>query len=184
MTAPGFLVNEDTDQVEGVNGLIEVQMSDLKTGWSTGPHYMKKLSEVIETPTGDAIRGIFGRNSSKILSRIEGVHMRTSIDYAGEILRLLAENGIMNTSSIAKAIAEKYGTDINRTKFAVLTYLRRLLNRVQVVKTELIDAHGRKVMYYELPSDSESHLHKLIIEEIVLLARKLGLSVERRETLI
>ncbi|MDK2371897.1 MAG: hypothetical protein QI197_00705 [Candidatus Korarchaeota archaeon] len=78
------------------------------------------------------------------------------------------------------AIAEKYGTDVSRTKFTVLTYLRRLLNRGQVVKTELIDAHGRKVVYYELPSDSENHLHKLMTEEIVLLARKLGLRVERR----
>ncbi len=180
-TGEGFLVNgRYMIKLKGDDGLIEVQMSDLKTGWSSGPHYVKRLSEVVETPVGDAIRGIFGRNSSKILSRIEGVHIKTSIDYAGEILRLLAENGIMNTSSIAKAIAEKYGTDISRTKFAVLTYLRRLLNRGQVVKTELIDHHGRKVVYYGLPSDSESHLHKLMIEEIVLLARKLGLKVERR----
>lgn len=180
-TGEGFLIDRRyMIKLKGDDGLIEVQMSDLKTGWSSGPHYVRRLSEVVETPVGDAIRGIFGRNSSKILSRIEGVHMKTSIDYAGEILRLLAENGIMNTSSIARAIAEEYGTDISRTKFAVLTYLRRLLNRGQVVKTELIDHHGRKVVYYELSSDSESHLHKLMIEGIVLLARKLGLRVERR----
>ena len=180
-TGEGFLVDKRyLIKLREVNGLIEVQMNDLKTSWSSGPHYVRKLSEVAETPVGDAIRGIFGRKASKILLRIEGIHIKTGIDYAGEILNLLAENGIMNTSSIARAIAEKYGTDISRTKFAVLTYLRRLLNRGQVVKTELIDAHGRKVVYYELPSDSESHLHKLMIEEIVLLARKLGFKVERR----
>ncbi len=48
------------------------------------------------------------------------------------------------------------------------------------MRTELRDESNRRVVYYELPSSSESHLHRLMVEKIVALAWKLRLPVERR----
>ena len=90
-----------------------------------------------------------------MLERIRGIHLKTGVDYRSEILRLLAEHGIMNTTAIARAVAERHGLDLGRTKFACLTYLRRLCERGEVVRTELRDESNRRVVYYELPSSSE-----------------------------
>ena len=87
----------------------------------------------------------------------------------------------MSTTAIAKAIADKYGLDPDRTKFACLTYLKRLCNKGEVVRTEFRDEFNRKTVYYELPTISESQLHKLMVEKVMVLAWKLNRPVEKKE---
>ncbi len=77
-------------------------------------------------------------------------------------------------------IDKRLGLDLNSTKFACLTYLRKLMEKGEIVSTEVRDEHNRKIVYHELPSTSESHLHKLLVEKVMSIAWKLGLKAERR----
>jgi len=115
------------------------------------------------------------------IEEVRGIHSRASIDYQIEILLLLAQQGMMSTTAIAKAIADRYGLDPDRTKFACLTYLKRLCNKGEVMRTEFRDEFNRKTVYYELPTISESGLHRLMVEKVMVLAWKLNLPVEKRD---
>ncbi len=48
-------------------------------------------------------------------------------------------------------------------------------------RVEIIDELGRKMAYYELPSTSESGVHRLMVDRIYVMALRLGLKVERGE---
>ncbi len=167
-------------ELRRVNGLIEVELRDSKGDWSSDHHYVRRVEEIMDTPIGNKLREVFGDHADLIMERIRGVHLKTGVDYRSEIIGLLREHGIMSTSAIARAVAERLGLDLNSTKFACLTYLRRMREKGEIVSTEVRDEHNRKIVYHELPSTSESHLHKLLVEKVMSIAWKLGLKAERR----
>lgn len=151
----------------------------LEAGCSTEPR-SRRLKELEEPPIPSSLKEAPGHYVSDVVEKVEKVH-KPIVDYKIEILLLLAQQGMMSTTAIAKAIADKYGLDPNRTKFACLTYLKRLCNKGEVVRTEFRDEFNRKTVYYELPTISESGLHKLMVEKVMILAWKLNLPVEKRD---
>ncbi|HIE22976.1 MAG TPA: hypothetical protein EYP68_01960 [Candidatus Korarchaeota archaeon] len=160
-------------ELEDESGLLEDEVKDLEAERST-IQYIRRLEDL-----GDATNAL--KDSSGQYDVYGAKVHRASLDYRAEILRLLAKQGMMSTTAIAKAIAEKYGLDKSRTKFACLTYLKRLCNKGEVVRTEFRDEFNRKTVYYELPTISESQLHKLMVEKVMVLAWKLNLPVEKKD---
>ncbi len=97
-------------ELREVAGLLEAELRDLETGWSSGRQYVRRLDELWETPVGRALRDAFGESAGEVLERIRGIHLKTGVDYRSEILRLLAEHGIMNTTAIARPLRRGTGS--------------------------------------------------------------------------
>ncbi len=103
------------------------------------------------------------------------------VSYRDEILTILAERGPMNLMGITRVIADKYPLKRSTVKLECLREISRLYEEGLVKRVEIIDELGRKMVYYELPSTSESGIHKLMMDRIRAMAIRLGLNVESGE---
>jgi len=169
----GFNINDCRLELRDAGDLMELIFWD-------GPRvercYVKRMEDIRETKIWRIIESKFS-NPEEVMRRIREV--RRGIDYRSEIIEALIEHGILSGSSIARIIANKHGLSEDSAKFACITYLRRMVERGEIMRNELIDEFGRRTVYYELPSASESRFHDLIIERIEVMCRKLGLKAER-----
>jgi hypothetical protein len=141
---------------------------------------VKRLDEIRESRIWKIIEERFS-NADEVIDRIKEVDIRKGIDYRDEITNALAENGILSSSAIARIIARRHGLNEDSVKFACSTYLKRMAEKGEIVRNELLDEFGRRTVYYELPSASESRFHDLIIKKIEIICKRLGLNAERRE---
>ena len=174
----GFDVGGCRLDIRNAGDLMELMFSD-ESG-RVERCYVKRLSEIKETRMWRVIEERFS-NADEIFERIKEVDMRRGIDYRNEIINILSENGILSSSSIARIIASRHGLEEDSVKFACSTYLKRMAERGEIMRNELIDEFGRRTVYYELPSASESRFHELMMRKIEMICRRLGLDVERRE---
>ena len=174
----GFNIGECRLEIRSAGDLMELIFSD-ESG-RTERCYVKRLGEIKETRIWGILEGRFS-NPDEIYERIREVDMKRGIDYRNEIINILSENGILSSSSIARIIASKHGLNEDSVKFACSTYLKRMAERGEIVKNELIDEFGRRTVYYELPSASESRFHELMVRRIEVMCRRLGLNAERRD---
>ncbi|RSN73480.1 ATP-binding protein [Candidatus Methanodesulfokora washburnensis] len=173
----GFNIGKCRLEMRNAGDLTEIVFSD---GTRTERCYVKRLDEIRESRIWKIIENRFS-NADEVIDRIKEVDLRRGIDYRDEITNALAENGILSSSAIARIIARRHGLNEDSVKFACSTYLKRMAEKGEIVRNELLDEFGRRTVYYELPSASESRFHDLIIKKIEIICKRLGLNAERRE---
>ena len=136
----------------------------------------KKFRPARKAVAGEEGEGERGEGEKREVEVAQG----KEVSYRDEILSVLAEKP-MNLMGISRAIADKYSLNQSRVKLECLKEIKRLYEEGLVKRTEIVDELGRKMIYYELPSTSESGIHRLLVDKIYVMALRLGLRAERGE---